>query len=332
MCTDLEPMCEKNLQVPLDSLTNRAPRNRLPPAERHPSRSQPHVPAPSATRPPPPFRFFPLHPFGRRPAPSEDRTPERTATPSQQRGTQRRRSRRHRTRAGKRLLFWPQNRVLAQLRRNTLQKESSDLGFSELPDPDHPEDSRKPPPNVPERGFVAKIERSRRTGGSVSRRRRSRTIVEHPSKAPSRKNDSRPHPQACTPLASRRPSRFIGRYHVPQRKKPPGEHERICTEHFHCRNCTPPAKSPPKKRTDSKPRTSTTCKIEPTSRLRRIHWKSVSKPHRFRAGIALESQWGRIRAMQERADPPLETRHVRASFPCYHGHSGPAQRRCLKTE
>ena len=60
--------------------------------------------------------------------------------------------------------------------------------------------------------FVAKIERSRRTGGSVSRRGRSRTIVEHPSRAPSRKNDSRPHPQACTPLASRRPSRFIGRY------------------------------------------------------------------------------------------------------------------------
>ena len=105
MRTDLEPMCEKNLQVPLDSLTNRAPRNRLPPAERHPSRSQPHVPAPSATRPPPPFRFFPLHPFGRRPAPSEDRTPERTATPSQQRGTQRRRSRRHWTRADKRLFF-----------------------------------------------------------------------------------------------------------------------------------------------------------------------------------------------------------------------------------
>ena len=196
MRTDLEPMCEKNLQVPLDSLTNRAPRNRLPPAERHPSRSQPHVPAPSATRPPPPFRFFPLHPFGRRPAPSEDRTPERTATPSQQRGTQRKRGRRHRTRAGKRLFFWPRNRVLAQLRRNTLQNESNDLGFSELPDLAHPEDSRKPPPNVPERGFVAKIERSRRTGGSVSRRGRSRTIVEHPSRAPSQAMGMhRPFPQ-----------------------------------------------------------------------------------------------------------------------------------------
>ena len=210
MRTDLEPMCEKNLQVPLDSLTNRAPRNRLPPAERtRPVRS--HVPPPPQSDRPP-LRFFPLHPFGRRPAPSEDRTPERTATPSQQRGTQRKRGRRHRTRADKRLFFWPRNRVLAQLRRNTLQNESNDLGFSELPDLAHPEDSRKPPPNVPERGFVAKIERSRRTGGSVSRRGRSRTIVEHPSRAPSRKNDSRPHPQACTPLASRRPSRFIGRY------------------------------------------------------------------------------------------------------------------------
>ena len=60
MCTDLEPMCEKNLQVPLDSLTNRAPRNRLPPAERHPSRSQLHVPTlppPQSDRPPPSLFF-----------------------------------------------------------------------------------------------------------------------------------------------------------------------------------------------------------------------------------------------------------------------------------
>ena len=60
MRTDLEPMCEKNLQVPLDSLTNRAPRNRLPPAERHPSRSQLHVPTlppPQSDRPPPSLFF-----------------------------------------------------------------------------------------------------------------------------------------------------------------------------------------------------------------------------------------------------------------------------------
>ena len=31
-------------------------------------------------------------------------------------------------------VFWPRNRVLAQHRRDTLQNESNDLGFSELPD------------------------------------------------------------------------------------------------------------------------------------------------------------------------------------------------------
>ena len=89
-----------------------APRFPHEPSTAQPSATRRTAPVPfAAARPRPPLRnqtapfAFPLYPFGRRPAPSEDRTPERTATPSQQRGTQRRRSRRHRTRAGKRLFF-----------------------------------------------------------------------------------------------------------------------------------------------------------------------------------------------------------------------------------
>ena len=287
MRTDLEPMCEKNLQVPLDSLTNRAPHNRLPPAERHPFRSQQRVPAPLRNQTAP-FAFFAV-PF--RWTTSAQRGPHARAdgdalaaarNPAEARSSP---SNAYRQTA----VFWPRNRVLAQLRRNTLQKESNDLGFSELPDPDHPENSRKPRPNVPERGFVAKIERSSRTDGSVSRRRRSRTIVEHPSRAPSRKNDSRPHPQACTPLASRRPSRFIGRYHVPQRKKPPantkGSARSISTAE------TAPLRQNPLPR--SAPIANPVRRQPARSNLRRVCDGSTGKACRNRIGFALESRWNR---------------------------------------